>query len=95
MDDMISRKALLELIQSPKCQVWFNRRVTQSAIHWATYLANDVPEVEAEPLRHGRWIYRDAVGGQVYCSECCTLEKNTDANYKSRRCPGCGAKMDG
>ena len=45
--------------------------------------------------KHGRWNDRPAVKGQVYCSECGTVEKSTDSNYKSRRCPNCGAKMDG
>lgn len=48
----------------------------------------------AAPVRHGQWIARALVNGQVYCSECGTIEKNTDGNYKSRRCPNCGAKMD-
>ena len=47
------------------------------------------------PVRHGRWIDRPSTKGQVYCSECATIEKSTDSNYKSRRCPNCGAKMDG
>lgn len=52
------------------------------------------PTIEAEPVRHGRWIERPNTKGQVYCSECGTLEKITDNNFKSRRCPNCGAKMD-
>ncbi len=51
--------------------------------------------VEAAPVVHGRWIDRPAVKGQVYCSECATIEKSTDSNYKSRCCPNCGAKMGG
>lgn len=53
-----------------------------------------LPTIEAEPVRHGRWIERPNTKGQVYCSECGTLEKITDNNFKSRRCPNCGAKMD-
>ena len=53
-----------------------------------------LPTIEAEPVRHGRWIERPNTKGQVYWSECGTLEKITDNNFKSRRCPNCGAKMD-
>ena len=51
--------------------------------------ANDImrfPAVEAEPVRHGRWI---AVDGKVVCSVC--YEENKETDY----CPFCGAKMDG
>lgn len=51
------------------------------------------PTIEAEPVKHGRWIDRPGTKGQVYCSECRTLETSTDSNYKSRRCPNCGVKM--
>lgn len=46
-------------------------------------------------VRHGRWVARSNTKGQVYCSECGTIEKITDSNFKSTRCPNCGAKMDG
>ena len=54
-----------------------------------------LPTIEAEPVRHGRWVERPNTKGQVYCSECGTLEKTTDNNFKSMHCPHCGAKMDG
>ncbi len=53
------------------------------------------PTIEAEPVVHGRWVKRPNTKGQVYCSECGTLEEITDNNFKSKRCPNCGAKMDG
>ena len=67
--------------------------------------ANDIarfPTIEAEPVRHGRWVplsydgYAD--GYPVYdeweCSEChfvCEGEGEPQLNY----CPNCGAKLDG
>lgn len=61
-------------------------------------LISKQPTIEAEPVRHGRWI--DAhfvIGGDFYrCSECgCHIEKTYFANdYNVRYCPNCGARMD-
>ena len=46
------------------------------------------PTIEAEPVRHGRWIDRD---GKTWCSLCDMSNKA----YKPPYCPHCGAKMDG
>lgn len=56
---------------------------------------DNAPTVDAVEVVHGRWIDRPTMKGQVYCSECATLEKATDSNYRSRNCPNCGARMDG
>lgn len=48
---------------------------------------------ELGPVRHGRWVKRPNTKGQVYCSECGTLEEVTDNNFKSKHCPNCGAQM--
>ena len=66
------------------------------------YMLDNTPTIEAEPVRHGRWVplsydgYAD--GYPVYdeweCSEChfaCEGEGEPPLNY----CPNCGAKMDG
>lgn len=51
--------------------------------------------IEAEPVRHGRWLYdkeNGATGIYLFCSCCRELIYQTgDFNY----CPNCGAKMDG
>ena len=56
-----------------------------------------MPEIEAEPVRHGRWIYRSDDAASCYCSEC--NEEALTAPYErncieSDFCPCCGAKMD-
>lgn len=63
----------------------------------------ETPTVDAEPVRHGRWI---PVDGEAPCDEWdCTAcgrrmtfmvdmdEDDMAENYW--RCPNCGAKMDG
>ena len=57
-----------------------------------------MPTIEAEPVRHGRWIYRSDDAASCYCSEC--NEEALTAPYErncieSDFCPCCGAKMDG
>ena len=65
------------------------------------YMLDNTPTIEAEPVRHGRWVplsydgYAD--GYPVYdeweCSEChfaCEGEGEPPLNY----CPNCGLKMD-
>lgn len=63
------------------------------------------PAVDAEPVRHGRWIecdYKTLEHGEIEsaykagicCSECRTGFKKNHITYKAF-CPACGAKMDG
>ena len=54
-----------------------------------------VPVVDAEPVRHGKWIMKSDPFGFFdeipVCSECgCT----TKLREKTKFCPNCGAKMD-
>ena len=57
---------------------------------------NNVPTIEAEPVRHGRWEMKpDPYGffGEIpVCSECGCTTKMRD---KTKFCPHCGARMDG
>lgn len=63
------------------------------------FFADDAPTIDAEPVRHGRWIEAHDNDGLDYeCSnqKCkCRISYNGakvsgDFNY----CPNCGAKMD-
>lgn len=54
----------------------------------------NAPPVEAEPVRHGKWIEVD-VGDCCYrCSECGFI-RDAYLLDVSNYCPKCGAKMDG
>ena len=63
------------------------------------------PTIDAEPVRHGKWIIRDNPGTgwyRVTCSECgedVTATAPCIGFYPNARvtwnyCPNCGAKMD-
>lgn len=55
------------------------------------YVVENAPTIEAEPVRHGRWIFKGKSNGRsIYqCSEC----KN-DISGSAAYCKECGAKMD-
>lgn len=62
-------------------------------------LIDDAPAVDAEPVRHARWVWAD--DGYLRCSEC-TQKAPTTTQYQDEPiqtatsyCPNCGAKMDG
>lgn len=53
--------------------------------------ADEVPTVDAEPVRHGHWIRND--NGTYSCSECHSWIPD-EQHYYARYCLFCGAKMD-
>ena len=69
------------------------------------------PTIEAEPVRHGRWIFGKELPcswGQIpknkyhlYCSECLeqafnrSEDNDPDFDVDTRYCPFCGCCMDG
>ena len=70
---------------------------------WTSYSQlqiDSAPTIEAEPIRHGRWIPTEydsyADGAPVWdkweCSEC-GHEHNGEEDTLTAFCPDCGAKM--
>jgi hypothetical protein len=63
----------------------------------------NAPTIEAEPVKHGKWIYReydesDGSDEYYYCSECHEIALSEFGRYtfvRSDYCPNCGARMDG
>lgn len=66
-------------------------KLTSDAIAYINQLESR-PTIEAEPVRHGRWI--DSAPINIWrnyeCSECKFEVSGGAPNY----CPNCGAKMD-
>ena len=75
---------------------------TKTGVSWATglevasRLIRNAPTIEAELVKHGRWINTRCIVGGFHdvwgsdCSECGTTVKDDYPNY----CPNCGAKME-
>ena len=51
---------------------------------------NALPTIEAEPVKHGRWIKPRRFKTKCQCSECHIMPVRGEPNY----CPNCGARMD-
>jgi len=54
---------------------------------------DDIPTIEAEPVRQGRWLGVNPMVDTLICSEC--GENIISEEFKSNYCPNCGAKMEG
>lgn len=57
-----------------------------------------MPTIEAEPIKHGRWLRTDAYPHRIYCSECyATFIRNDEflhlEDIPHNYCPNCGADM--
>lgn len=60
----------------------------------AKELIANMANIEAEPVRHGRWINPrlNKYGHSCHqCNQCLFVASQKDRNF----CPDCGAKMDG
>ena len=61
--------------------------------------AQHLPIIDADPVKHGRWIYSDTIGGMRYyrCTNCSEQERDCIVNENEIKwynfCPNCGAKM--
>lgn len=96
MDDLISRKALLEKAWEADTQCGYVQVVDVGDIE-------DAPAVDAAPVAHGRWVAMHYEGGILdganceRCSNCGWDRFFDEPEIKSvfRYCPKCGALMDG
>lgn len=57
-----------------------------------------MPTVEAEPVRHGKWIYSNDFYWYTASCNKCGYQRRTDIKAEGwnqwKFCPNCGAKMD-
>lgn len=59
------------------------------AYNWLKRCIDEALAIDAEPVRHGKWIKVNPKDAWYQCSEC--LGTSGKWNY----CPYCGARMDG
>lgn len=92
LDDLISRKALVEQI---KYRMESRIRAEDFSPGFARALLDimEAPTVAAEPVRHGRWIEDRGIHE---CSKCGAeqMQNDWDEWLFTNFCPNCGARMD-
>lgn len=86
-DKLISVEHLKWNVGGIKCGT-----LTVDYLNWI--LDHEEPAVDAEPVRHGKWIFNpsdafEAMFAKPKCSEC-GFESADGGNY----CPNCGCRMD-
>lgn len=103
MDDLISRKAAIDIMQAKgEAALGTPKAVFYNVAHMLELL----PAVDAEPVRHGKWMRREVPrNGEIHtlyvCSECGDYHGSTvDPGVTTfrdnfRYCRICGARMDG
>lgn len=112
-NDLISREATLNVLKERYCDccTYYGVRCKSSlSENCLTYnvisTIGIVPAVDAEPVRHGKWVYDPnandwGIGGYI-CGECHVKNNNLPSGKAAnpmifvgtKYCPNCGAKMD-
>ena len=100
--DLISRKSLLEAIDeheriSRKYVLDIQDDELRPTLKSLREFVRNRPAVDAEPVRHGRWIQVKTAPLYHYCSYCKSTHKMSKSCNKYvlfRYCPECGARMD-
>ena len=104
-NDLISRSTLIDSLYEHEFQIFCPLDDVSTVID-AEPAVDAVLAVDAEPVRHGKWVYDPnandwGIGGYI-CSEChvknnnlpCSNVANPMIFVGTKYCPNCGAKMD-
>lgn len=109
MDELIRRADALNAISQycVGCNSHNGMRCRSCKIGGAIDAAENCKAVDAEPVRHGKWIWDENgmdwnIGAWV-CSECGMRNENIHSDMEfnphiwagTKYCPNCGARMDG
>lgn len=94
---------MARLIDWDEVLKWMHRQ-KETTEQWSMRIAienyvDEMPTIDAAPVRHGRWIDEGRYGVNFphhvwQCSECGDQVTEIDTPWY-RYCPNCGAKMDG
>lgn len=94
MQDLIERRAALTAL-CEDCKTKYNGLCPHPASRCVEFRTiKQLPAIDAEPVRHGRWIFGSSkTSSWMKCSLCCKSQSGQTATFSY--CPNCGAKMDG
>lgn len=98
MGRLVNTDDLYELIEKDFDGVCVYDVDPSEAVNDFQHIVDLAPTVDAEPVRHGKWVEHHEPYtwmGYAYwtCSECNYGEENENG-IRSNYCPVCGAKMD-
>lgn len=82
---------MARLIDADKCHSYFYDHLDEKGMVGAMNAVEEMPTVDAEPVRHGRWTEDGLCMG---CGFDALYLENTSIQVRSHYCPNCGAKMD-
>lgn len=86
---LIDADALLENV---KHAVYTDDLSTTIAVGICEAHIRAMPNVDAAPVKHGRWVQEEDRVNHWHCSNCIVVWGVTHRAFKY--CPNCGAKMD-
>lgn len=97
---LIDGDKLKEMLHTAAIPMTEYGRGVQTGYQYARAFIDNMPEIEAETVRHGRWIPHDAYEEYdiAYCDYVCGEcghEITKRLLCVPPRCENCGAKMDG
>lgn len=76
-----------------KSAVMIDDRGIQTGYEIAIELIKRQPTIDAEPVRHGKWITEECLPGVAVCSICGHEIRGIGCQY-TKYCDDCGARMD-
>lgn len=93
---LIDGDKLKEMLHTAAMPMTEYGRGVQTGYQYARAFIDNMPEIEAEPVRRGRWIDKDNTGddwdGETICALC---DGVSPCRLFWDYCPHCGARMDG
>lgn len=91
MSDLIKREHLIKILEDAKRSAYEHWDIdTGNAFEEGINLVKNIPIIEAEPIKHGRWIKSEKSDYHWECSNC----GYGLTDYRTTYCYDCGARMD-
>ena len=94
MAEYIEREALLKELATHFNKTLDGRTLYHPSMALAMRDVRNAPAVDAEPVKHSRWIED---GGWLICLNCeseINVRNSLGCENRKNYCPNCGAKMD-